>query len=60
MMPVMPAVATVPLLLVHAPPGVPWLSIAVLPEHILLLPLMAPGTGCTVMALVTVQPDPKE
>lgn len=49
-------VATEPVLLVHVPPVGVLLSIVLLPTHIIRLPVIAEGTGCTVMASVATQP----
>jgi hypothetical protein len=55
---VVPTVAVVLLLLLHMPPIVASLRVAVVPEHTVGEPVMATGTGFTVMGLVAMQPVP--
>jgi hypothetical protein len=47
-------------LLLHTPPAVASLNVAVVPEHIGLTPVMAAGTGLTVTGVVRLQPPPSE
>ena len=48
-----PVVATVVSELLHVPPMVDELSVVVLPEHSVLVPVMAPGIAPIVTILVT-------
>jgi hypothetical protein len=51
-------VATVELLVLHTPPGVISLNCEVSPEHIVVLPCIAAGTGFTVITTDWLQPVP--
>jgi len=53
---VLPAVASVVLLLLQVPPVVALLSVVVRPAHTLVVPLIAAGSGLTVNAVVMLQP----
>ena len=53
---VKPTVAIVVLLLVHVPPGVASVSVAVCPAQIPVLPVIEPGSGVTVMIFAVAQP----
>lgn len=55
-----PTVAIEVLPLVHVPPLVVLLSVAVWPTHKPMLPVMPAGAGFTVIGFVTVQPVPSE
>ena len=51
-----PMVAMLVVLLLHEPPGVPSVSGVVRPEQTTAVPLIDPGAGLMVMALVALQP----
>ena len=48
-------VATVELLLLHVPPAVVLFSVVVFPVHMVVVPVMAPGNGVTVIVKVEIQ-----
>jgi hypothetical protein len=52
----LPTEATVLLLLVHVPPDIVLLNIVVCPEHTVGVPVLAGGTGFTVITVVIGQP----
>ena len=49
---VAPMVPTATLLLDQVPPGVPSPSVVLLPAHMVVVPVMTPGVGFTVMTVV--------
>ena len=57
--PVLPIVATVTLLLIHAPPAVPSESAMVVVAQTLEGPDIGPGSGSTLTTIVDEQPDDK-
>jgi hypothetical protein len=52
----LPIVATVVLLLLHAPPAVASLRVVQVPAHIVVVPIIAAGDEVTVATIVAVQP----
>jgi hypothetical protein len=53
-----PIVATAVLLLLHVPPVVVLLNVVVLPTHTAVMPVIAPGSGLTVIMVEVKQPVP--
>ena len=53
---VAPMVPTAVLLLLHVPPVVASPRVVVLPAHIVVVPVIPPGVGFTVMTVVVLQP----
>ena len=56
---VAPIVPTAVLLLLQVPPVLASLRVVVLPAHIGVVPIMAPGVGFTVIVVVVLQPPGK-
>jgi hypothetical protein len=54
-----PTMATTVLLLLQMPPAVEVLRVVVLPTHTAVMPVIAAGSGLTVIIVVVRQPVPK-
>lgn len=55
-----PTVATVVVLLVHLPPGVPSLSVVLCKAQMLVMPVIGSGLAFTLIMVYVVQPAPSE